>query len=117
GRADLYSLGVLGFFAVTGQHPFHASTVQELLRAHRVTEPPRPSSLAPDLHPELERILLRLLAKEPSARFQSANELMAALAQVSGTLPSEEPLAARASYLHVATVVGRKKEAARLEET
>ncbi|HWL86881.1 MAG TPA: serine/threonine-protein kinase, partial [Polyangiaceae bacterium] len=44
GRADLYSLGVLGFFAVTGQHPFHAATVQELLRAHRVLPAPRPSA-------------------------------------------------------------------------
>jgi len=116
GRADLYSLGVLGFFSVTGQHPFHAATVQELLRAHRIAEPPMPSSLVPSVHPELERILLRLLAKDPAARFQSANELVAAIAQVSARVPSEEPLAARASYLHLPTVVGRKKEAARLEE-
>ncbi|WP_394828651.1 serine/threonine protein kinase [Pendulispora albinea] len=117
GRADLYSLGVLGFFAVTGQHPFHAATVQELLRAHRIMPPPLPSSLAPaPLHPELTRVLLRLLAKDPADRFQTANDLVAALGAVSDMIPSEEPLAARASYLHVATVVGRKNEAARLEE-
>ncbi|WP_394834601.1 protein kinase [Pendulispora rubella] len=116
GRADLYSLGVLGFFAATGQHPFHGATVQEILRAHREEAPPAPSSLVPSIHPELEAILLRLLAKEPADRFPTANALMAALSQVSESIPSEEPLAARASYLHVPTVVGRKRETARLEE-
>ncbi|WP_394850488.1 protein kinase [Pendulispora brunnea] len=116
GRADLYSLGVLGFFAVTGQHPFHGATVQELLRAHRETPPPDPASLRPDVDPELSRILLQLLAKDPTERFQSATELMAALASASDAIASEEPLAARASYLHVPTVVGRQKESAQLEQ-
>ncbi|WP_394845050.1 protein kinase [Pendulispora brunnea] len=116
GRADLYSLGVLGFFAVTGQHPFHGATIQQLLRAHREERPPAPSSLVPSIHPELEAVLLRLLAKDPVDRFPTANALMAALSQASESIPSEEPLAARASYLHVPTVVGRKRETARLEE-
>ncbi|WP_394831527.1 protein kinase [Pendulispora rubella] len=114
GRADLYSLGVLGFFAVTGQYPFHGTNVTELLRAHRDQEPPAPSSIVPSIDPHLERILLRLLDKDPGQRFLTANALMVALAEANDRVSFEEPLGSRASYLHVPTVVGRKHESARL---
>ncbi|WP_394842206.1 protein kinase [Pendulispora brunnea] len=114
GRADLYSLGVLGFFAVTGQYPFHGMTITEILRAHRDQQPPAPSSIVPSIDPQLERIILRLLAKEPAQRFLSANALIDALAEANHAVSVEEPLGSRASYLHVPTVVGRKNESARL---
>ena len=114
GRADLYSLGVLGFFAVTGQYPFHGTSVTEILRAHRDQEPPAPSSLVASIDPQLEGILLRLLAKDPAERFLTANALMVALAKASNAAAFEEPIGSRASYLHVANVVGRRHESARL---
>ncbi|WP_394831552.1 protein kinase [Pendulispora rubella] len=114
GRADLYSLGVLGFFAVTGQYPFHGMTVTEILRAHRDQEPPAPSSIVPSVDPHLERIVLRLLSKDPAQRYLTANALMVALAESNGAVSLEETLGSRASYLHVPTVVGRKRESARL---
>ncbi|WP_394850811.1 protein kinase [Pendulispora brunnea] len=116
GRADLYSLGVLGFFAATGQYPFNGQTVTEILRAHRDQEPPTPSSILPSIDPRLESILLRLLAKDPAQRYPNANALMVALAKATGAAAFEEPLGCRASYLHVPIVVGRKHESERLME-
>ncbi|WP_394834657.1 protein kinase [Pendulispora rubella] len=112
GRADLYSLGILGFFAVTGRYPFDGTTVTEILRAQRDEPPPAPSSIVPSIDPELESIILRLLAKDPARRYPNANGLIVALAKASDAAAFEEPLGCRASYLHVPTVVGRKHESA-----
>ena len=109
GRADLYSLGVMAFFLATRQLPFKRDTAAALLAAHLYQPPPRPSSLCP-VDPQLEEIILLLLAKDPRDRFQDASELLAALCHASGEPLPEEPLAARASYLHVPEVVGREAE-------
>jgi eukaryotic-like serine/threonine-protein kinase len=113
GRADLYSLGVLGYQLATGRLPFAGRSVAHLLDAHLLSEPPPPSEFAP-VDPALERILLRLLAKKPAARYADAAELLAALAEVSGRPPPPAPLAARTSYLRLPRAVGRDAEMARL---
>ncbi len=109
GRADLYSLGVMAFFLATRQLPFKRDTPASLLADHLSTPPPRPSSLG-RVDSRLEEIILTLLAKDPRERFQDASELLAALCHASGEPLPEEPLAARASYLHVPEVVGRQAE-------
>ncbi|HEX5750474.1 MAG TPA: protein kinase [Archangium sp.] len=110
GRADLYSLGVMAFFLATRQLPFKKrDTPASLLADHLTRLPPRPSSICP-VDPHLEEIILVLLAKDPRERFQDASELLSALCHASGEPLPEEPLAARASYLHVPEVVGRKAE-------
>ncbi|HZI09670.1 MAG TPA: protein kinase, partial [Myxococcus sp.] len=109
GRADLYSLGVMAYYLATRRLPFKRNTPAALLADHLTRPPPKPSTLCP-VDPQLEEIILLLLAKDPRERFQDAAELMEALCHASGEPMPEEPLSARASYLHVPEVVGRAAE-------
>lgn len=79
GRTDLYSLGVVLYEAATGRPPFEAETGAELIQAHINQPPPPPRTVKPDLSPELEKIILRALEKDPGRRFQSAREFRSAL--------------------------------------
>ena len=73
-RSDLYSLGVIMFEMLTGQLPFESETAMGYIGKHIVEEPPVPSKLRPELgvHPVYERIILKLLEKDPAKRYQSA---------------------------------------------
>ncbi|MBZ4370158.1 serine/threonine-protein kinase PknK [Corallococcus sp. AS-1-6] len=109
GRADLYSLGVMAWYLATRKLPFKRNSPAVLLADHLTRPPPRPSTLCP-VDPQLEEIILLLMAKDPRERFQDAGELLEALCHASGEPVPEEPLSARASYLHVPEVVGREAE-------
>lgn len=80
GRADLYSLGVIAFFLLTGHWPFMAEQRQDLLRMHAQQTAPSPSSMCALLGPEIDRVLLRALAKRPDERFATGAELGRTLA-------------------------------------
>ena len=73
--SDVYSLGVVLFQILTGQLPFSASTPQELALKHRFEDPPSPREINPSLSPQLETIILKVLAKEPSTRYRTADQL------------------------------------------
>jgi serine/threonine protein kinase len=73
--SDVYSLGVVLFEMLTGRLPFIASTAEELARLHRETLPPSPRRFNPSIPIPLEQILLKVLAKEPSARYRTADQL------------------------------------------
>jgi hypothetical protein len=78
-RSDIYSLGVVFFEMLTGSQPFSGGSAYEVLHNHCVTPPPTPSSLNYALPKELDRIVLRLLSKQPSDR-PTAEELLNELA-------------------------------------
>jgi eukaryotic-like serine/threonine-protein kinase len=90
-RADLYSLGVILFRMLTGRLPFDAAGGMQVLLAHIREQPPRPRDLNPELSVELEDVVLRSLAKDPAARWQSADELTAALDRVPELSPAQLP--------------------------
>jgi serine/threonine protein kinase len=77
-RTDLYALGCILFEMVCGRAPFVAEGSGEIMAQHIFAPPPLPSSLRP-VTPQLEQVILHALAKEPSQRFQSADEMLAAL--------------------------------------
>ncbi len=75
-RSDIYSLGAVGYFLLTGQHVFEGSTVVEVCSHHLHTRPIPPSKRLGAKVPEaLEEVIMRCLEKDPAARPQSANEL------------------------------------------
>lgn len=84
GRADLYSLGCMLFEMLTGRPPFDQQVVAAVIAAHLRQEPPAPTSLRPELSPELEKIILRLLAKDADERYQSADDFVAAVVHQGG---------------------------------
>ena len=82
GRADIYSLGVSLYRAVTGRLPFEGDDWYEIARAHVEDPPPKPRSINPAISPAFERLLLRCLAKHPDDRPATGEQLADELAEV-----------------------------------
>ena len=76
-RCDIYSLGVVIFEMLTGKRPFLADDLMALMFMHVNETPPRMAEVEPELiYPEhLEKVVIKALSKNPSARQQSADEL------------------------------------------
>jgi serine/threonine-protein kinase len=81
-RSDLYSVGVVLFELFTAQRPFEGRDPLEVMRKQVAVDPPRPSQYRADMPDLLERIILACLAKDPSRRPPTANELYAGLMRV-----------------------------------
>jgi len=82
-RSDLYSVGVVAYYLLTGEQPFPGATAREVFRMHLEQRPEPPSSrLGREVSPELESLILRLLAKSPDARPESARALLCMLEDV-----------------------------------
>ena len=68
-RADLYSLGVVAYFLLSGVQPFFGVNAKEVMRRHMEERPLAPSEkLGHPLAPEMEELVLKLLAKDPASR-------------------------------------------------
>src|SRR3954471_15313170 len=79
-RGDVYSLGAVAFFALTGRPPFEKKTVGQLLAAQRSQLPPPLADVRRDVPADLAAAVARCLAKDPGDRFQTVLELDRALA-------------------------------------
>jgi PAS domain S-box-containing protein len=121
-RADLYSLGVVLFRMFSGRLPFTARDPLEWVHCHLARTPPSLADLVPGLPAVVADLVLRLLAKAPAARYQSAHGVAADLARCLAGWESRrrvEPFALgvrdvadRVSM--PATLVGRDRERAAL---
>ncbi len=85
-RSDLYALGLVMYEIFTGKRPFDAGTLAELVRLREESRPAEISSLARDVDPAVERIILRCLDPDPASRPGSAF-------LVSSAMPGGDPLA------------------------
>lgn len=108
-RADLYSLGCILYELVTGQPPFVGKLPGEVLLQHLRAEPRPPSELAEGVPEALDRLVLRLLAKQARERLGHADDVAAALAELGAEdgmdLPSPRPRA----YLYRPGFAGREQ--------
>src|SRR6187401_1449364 len=87
-QSDLYALGVLFFEMLTGQLPFRAGDRDSLLEMQRTAPAPRPTSIRKDCNPVAERIVLRLLEKDPRKRYRDGHHLLEELKALQRSLPS-----------------------------
>jgi serine/threonine-protein kinase len=84
-RGDLYALGAVGYYVLTGRHVFSGATLVEVCSHHLHTAPEPPSArLGRPVPPALEQILLRCLEKDPSRRPAGAHALRDALRELAG---------------------------------
>jgi serine/threonine-protein kinase len=79
-RSDIYSLGGVAYFLLTGKAPFERETAMQMLLAHAHDAVEEPTRLRPDVPADLQEVVLRCLEKEPARRFQDALSLEKALA-------------------------------------
>lgn len=113
-RADLYALGVVLYELEAGRTPFQGDNVLAVISQHVHAPPPPLSQHAPNVPPEFERFVMRLLEKSPDKRFASAEEALAAL---EAPLAEARPGASRSTLLDQLVrgrLVGRRPELDRL---
>jgi serine/threonine protein kinase len=72
--SDVYGLGVVLYEMLTGRLPFIANTAAELSHMHRMVMPTPPSQISPLIPPVLEEACLKVLSKEPSSRYRTADQ-------------------------------------------
>jgi serine/threonine-protein kinase len=89
GRADLYALGIILYRMVTGRKPFYGSRL-EVLDAHLLTTPPKPSQFT-FVSPATESVILKAIAKDPRARYQTGSTFAEEMEAAKTVVPMDQP--------------------------
>ena len=79
GRSDIYSLGAVAYFLLTGRPPFDYQQPIKVLLAHSSETPSPPSELNSEIHPDLDEVVMKCLEKDPDDRFQDVLQMRDAL--------------------------------------
>ena len=90
-RSDIYSLGCTFFYMLAGRPPFVGGTMLQKLLQHQGDQPPEVRQFRSDVPEEVNRILRRMLAKDPAHRYATATELVSdllAVARAAGLRPA-----------------------------
>jgi len=90
-RSDLYSLGITLYEALTGRVPFNAESDYEVRKSHVELPPPSPRSIDGSLPESVEKVLMKVLAKNPDERYQSAQEFKKAIESMGSSPPVISP--------------------------
>jgi predicted Ser/Thr protein kinase/sugar lactone lactonase YvrE len=106
GRADVYSLGCVLFEAVAGRPPFKTDTEIATLYAHLEQEPPALSSVAPGSRAELDGVVTKALAKDPSGRYPTAGAFARDARQAVGVSSGERAVLGRPRRRRLAWIAG-----------
>jgi eukaryotic-like serine/threonine-protein kinase len=108
--SDLYSAGVVLYEMLTGKVPFTGDSAIEIAMKHVNDPPTPPSTLRPEIEPELDQIVLRALAKDPADRYQTAEELIEDLERFEAGLPISRATSTAATALLGGAAVGESTE-------
>ena len=96
---DVWALGILLFEMLAGTRPFQpGEDPRSFFRSLLRDPPPSLVQLRPEVPPELERVVLKMLAKDPAERYPTAAEALADLAALDETAPAEAPAAPAATH-------------------
>jgi serine/threonine-protein kinase len=107
-RSDIYSLGAVAYFLLTGQPPFVRDTAMLMLMAHAYDPVNPPAEIRPELPTDLQAVVLRCLEKDPARRFPTANSFEQALAACAAADQWSEEQAALWWHEHPIVVAGEK---------
>jgi hypothetical protein len=119
-RADLYALGALGYWTLTGRHAREVRALAELPAAYAKPLTPPSEALPanaglPAIPAELDELILALLSRNPLARPTTAAEVITRLSTIGALTPDEEPLSLL-SYLRGGRPVGRVRQRSKLRK-
>ncbi|GEM_PF-542780 len=114
-RLDLYSLGVTLYESVTGRTPFTGDSSIVVFKQHVETPPEPPRHFVNNLPEKLQAIILKLMAKEPVNRYESANMVIQAINEATNLNFPVETKETKRGYIQSGSFVGRAFELARLQ--